>query len=129
VLGYAYAAVEGYDYMALRGSAGVLQDVIVDPKHRGRGLGRLLFEAMLTFFRSRGVPRVLLLTARSERGGARTLCERGVPPDDDRNCEQNYSFGSMRNVQRSFWCLLGVYYGRAPERLKRIRETLEKFLK
>jgi hypothetical protein len=32
VIGYAYAAVEGYDYMALRGPAGVLHDVIVDPE-------------------------------------------------------------------------------------------------
>ena len=32
------------------------------------------------------------------------------------------------NDQRYFWCLFGVYYWRAPERLKRIRETLEKFL-
>src|ERR1700730_11874301 len=37
VIGYAYAAVEGYDYMALRGPAGVLHDVIVDPEHRRRG--------------------------------------------------------------------------------------------
>ena len=33
VIGYAYAAVEGYDYMALRGPAGVLHDIIVAPKH------------------------------------------------------------------------------------------------
>src|SRR5438309_797258 len=31
VLGYTYATLEGYDYMALRGPAGVLQDIIVDP--------------------------------------------------------------------------------------------------
>lgn len=63
VIGYAYAAIEGYDYMALRGPAGVLHDVIVDPEHRGRGIGRLLIEAALAFFASRGVPRVVLSTA------------------------------------------------------------------
>jgi ribosomal protein S18 acetylase RimI-like enzyme len=63
VVGYAYAAVEGYDYMALRGPAGVLHDVIVDPKHRGCGVGRLLVDAMLAFLSSRGVPRVVLSTA------------------------------------------------------------------
>lgn len=63
VVGYAFAAVEGYDYMALRGPAGVLHDVIVDPEHRGRGVGRLLLDATLAFFRSRGVPRVVLWTA------------------------------------------------------------------
>src|SRR5918997_103841 len=63
VIGYAYAAVEGYDYMALRGPAGVLHDVIVDPEHRGRGVGRLLLNAALEFLRSRRVPRVVLSTA------------------------------------------------------------------
>lgn len=63
VVGYAYAAVEGYDYMELRGPAGVLHDIIVDPKHRGHGVGRMLVTAMLALFRSRGVPRVVLSTA------------------------------------------------------------------
>ncbi len=63
VVGYAFAAVEGYDYMALRGPAGVLHDLIVAPEHRGRGVGRLLLEAALAYFRSRGVPRVVLATA------------------------------------------------------------------
>jgi ribosomal protein S18 acetylase RimI-like enzyme len=63
VIGYAYAAVEGYDYMALRGPAGVLHDVVVDPVHRGRGMGRLLLHATLEFLRSRGAPRVVLSTA------------------------------------------------------------------
>ncbi len=30
VLGYTYAAVEGYDYMALRGPAGLLHDIVVE---------------------------------------------------------------------------------------------------
>jgi hypothetical protein len=35
VIGYAYAAIEGYNYMVLRGPAGILHDIIVDPEHRG----------------------------------------------------------------------------------------------
>ena len=31
VIGYSYAAVEGADYMSLRGPAGVMHDIIVDP--------------------------------------------------------------------------------------------------
>lgn len=71
VIGYAYAAVEGYDYMALRGPAGVLHDVIVEPEHRGRGVGRLLLEAALEFFMSRGVPRVVLSTAERNEAAQR----------------------------------------------------------
>jgi len=63
VIGYAYAAVEGYDYMALRGPAGVLHDLVVDPEHRGRGVGRQLLDATLAYLRSRGAPRVILWTA------------------------------------------------------------------
>jgi ribosomal protein S18 acetylase RimI-like enzyme len=68
VIGYAYAAVEGFDYMALRGPAGVLHDIVVEPEHRGRGVGRRLLRAALAFLQARGAPRVVLSTA--ERNGA-----------------------------------------------------------
>src|SRR5919204_4041028 len=58
VIGYAYAALEGYDYMALRGPAGVLHDILVDPGYRGRGVGGLLLDATLAALRARGAPRV-----------------------------------------------------------------------
>ena len=71
VIGYAYAAVEGYDYMSLRGPAGVLHDIVVDPEYRRRGVGGLLLQAVLEFLRSRGAPRVVLSTAeRNEAGQA-----------------------------------------------------------
>lgn len=77
VIGYAYAVVEGYDYMALRGPAGVLHDLIIDPEHRGRGVGLLLLDAALQFFRSRGVPRVLLSTAERNEGAQRLFTRMG----------------------------------------------------
>jgi ribosomal protein S18 acetylase RimI-like enzyme len=77
VVGYAYAAVEGYDYMALRGPAGVLHDIIVDPEHRSRGVGRLLLEAALEFFRSRGVPQVVLSTAERNEAAQRLFASMG----------------------------------------------------
>jgi ribosomal protein S18 acetylase RimI-like enzyme len=77
MIGYAYAAVEGYDYMALRGPAGVLHDVIVDPEHRGRGVGRLLIDASLGFFRSRCVPRVVLQTAERNEAAQRLFASMG----------------------------------------------------
>jgi ribosomal protein S18 acetylase RimI-like enzyme len=77
VIGYAFAAVEGYDYMALRGPAGVLQDIIVDPEHRGRGVGRLHIDATLEFFRSRSVPRVVLSTAEQNEAAQRLFASMG----------------------------------------------------
>ncbi len=63
VIGYAYAGVEGMDYMALRGPAGVLYDIVVDPAYRGRGIGRTLLDATLGELAARGAPRAVLSTA------------------------------------------------------------------
>jgi ribosomal protein S18 acetylase RimI-like enzyme len=63
VIGYAYAGLEGHDYMALRGPAGALYDIVVDPKHRRRGAGRMLLDGVLAFLKERGAPRVVLSTA------------------------------------------------------------------
>jgi ribosomal protein S18 acetylase RimI-like enzyme len=77
VIGYAYAAVEGYDYMALRGPAGVLHDVIVDPEHRGRGVGRQLLDATFAYLKSRGAPRVILWTAVQNEAAQRLFASAG----------------------------------------------------
>jgi len=63
VAGYAYATVEGSDYMALRGPAGVLQDLVVDPGHRRQGIGTALLDASIAALAKRGAPRVVLFTA------------------------------------------------------------------
>jgi ribosomal protein S18 acetylase RimI-like enzyme len=77
VLGYTYAGVEGYDYMALRGPAGVVYDIIVDPEYRGRGIGRLLLDATLAFLESRGAPRVVLSTAAQNEPAQRLFARVG----------------------------------------------------
>jgi ribosomal protein S18 acetylase RimI-like enzyme len=63
VIGYTYAGVEGTDYMSLRGPAGVLYDIVVDPAHRKHGVGRMLLDATLEALKARGAPRVVLSTA------------------------------------------------------------------
>jgi ribosomal protein S18 acetylase RimI-like enzyme len=63
ILGYTYAGVEGNDYMSLRGPAGALYDIVVDPAHRRQGVGRMLLDATLDALKARGVPRVVLSTA------------------------------------------------------------------
>lgn len=75
VIGYVFGAVEGYDYLSLRGPAGVVHDVIVDPHHRGNGVGRLLLAEILAVFKSRKAPRVVLSTA-EQNSGAQRLFER-----------------------------------------------------
>ncbi len=63
MIGYTYAGVEGTDYMALRGPAGALYDIVVDPAHRKQGVGRMLLDATLEALRAKGAPRVVLSTA------------------------------------------------------------------
>lgn len=63
VVGYVYAGVEGHDYMSLRGPAGVVHDLFVDERFRGRGIARALLEHVLAELHARGVPRVVLSTA------------------------------------------------------------------
>lgn len=62
-VGYAFGGMEGNDYMALRGPAGVLYDLVVDPAHRRQGVGSALMEAALDALGKLGAPRVLLFTA------------------------------------------------------------------
>ena len=77
VLGYTYAGVEGYDYMALRGPAGALYDIVVDPAHRGHGVGRMLLDATLAALEARGAPRVVLSTAEQNEPAQRLFARAG----------------------------------------------------
>lgn len=63
VVGYAWSGVEGFDYMALRGPAGALYDIIVDPAHRAHHIGRRLLDATIAELETRKVPRIVLSTA------------------------------------------------------------------
>ncbi len=80
VLGYTYAGVEGYDYMALRGPAGALYDIVVDPAERGQGVGGLLLRATLAELAARGVPRVVLSTAVQNESAQRLFAGAGFRP-------------------------------------------------
>ena len=77
VVGYTYAGVEGADYMSLRGPAGVLYDIVVDPEHRGHGVGRMLLDATIAALAVRGVPRVVLSTAERNEAAQRLFARAG----------------------------------------------------
>ncbi|MFS8049642.1 N-acetyltransferase family protein [Rhizobium sp. BR 314] len=75
IIGYVYATLEGPDYMALRGPAGVIHDLFVDPQRRREGDGRRLLEQAVTMLAGKGAPQVVLSTA-YKNNGAQALFER-----------------------------------------------------
>ena len=77
VVGYTYAGVEGTDYMSLRGPAGVLYDIVVDPAHREQGVGRMLLDATLAALKAKGAPRVVLSTAERNEPAQRLFARAG----------------------------------------------------
>jgi ribosomal protein S18 acetylase RimI-like enzyme len=77
VAGYAYATMEGNDYMALRGPAGVLQDLVVDPDHRRQGIGTALLDASIDALARLGAPRVVLFTAEKNDGAQAMFARAG----------------------------------------------------
>jgi ribosomal protein S18 acetylase RimI-like enzyme len=80
VIGYTYAAIEGPDWMSLRGPAGVLHDIVVDPAARGQGIGRLLLEATIAALEARRVPRIVLSTAARNEAAQRMFARAGFRP-------------------------------------------------
>lgn len=77
VVGYTYSGVEGRDYMSLRGPAGVLYDIVVDPAHRGRGVGQILLDATISELAARGSPQVVLSTAERNETAQRLFARAG----------------------------------------------------
>jgi ribosomal protein S18 acetylase RimI-like enzyme len=77
VVAYVYAGLEGTDYMALRGPAGALYDIIVDPENRGEGVGRQLLDAVLHELARKGAPRVVLSTADRNEPAQRLFARAG----------------------------------------------------
>jgi ribosomal protein S18 acetylase RimI-like enzyme len=76
-VGYAYAGIEGVDYMSLRGPAGVLYDIVVDPAHRAQGIGRRILDAVFTILGARGAPRLVLATAEKNDAAQRLFASAG----------------------------------------------------
>jgi ribosomal protein S18 acetylase RimI-like enzyme len=80
VIGYVYAGLEGLDYMALRGPAGALYDIVVDPRRRRGGVGRALLDAAVAALRALGAPQVVLSTAEGNLAAQRLFQSAGFRP-------------------------------------------------
>ena len=77
VVGYVFGGVEGADYMVLRGPAGAVYDLVVDPGHRRQGIGRMLMHAALSELSRRGAPRAVLSTAEKNASAQRLFEQEG----------------------------------------------------
>jgi GNAT superfamily N-acetyltransferase len=63
IVGYVYAGVAPQSWKELREQAGFIHDVLVAPEAQRHGIARALIEAACDWFRSVGMPRVVLWTA------------------------------------------------------------------
>jgi ribosomal protein S18 acetylase RimI-like enzyme len=77
VIGYTFAAMEGYDYKSLRGPAALLHDILVDPDHRDRGVGSRLLDETLSLLQSRGARQIVLSTAERNESAQRLFARMG----------------------------------------------------
>ena len=66
--------------MSLRGPAGVIQDLIVDPAFRGRGVGRQLLDAAIAALTARGAPQIVLSTAARNETAQHLFASAGFRP-------------------------------------------------
>jgi ribosomal protein S18 acetylase RimI-like enzyme len=80
VVGYAYGALEGQDWMILRGPAGAVYDLVVDPERRRGGVGRRLLEAIVERLRELGAPRIVLSAAYRNETAQRLFTSAGFRP-------------------------------------------------
>lgn len=63
IAGYAYATLESRDWNDLLDACGKLNDLFVAAEARRRGVARALVNETLAWFRERGAPRAVLLSA------------------------------------------------------------------
>jgi ribosomal protein S18 acetylase RimI-like enzyme len=78
--GYAYAGLEGPDYMALRGPAGVIHDIFVDESRRRQGIGRALLCTCVDRLFELGATQIVLSMAHQNSEGQRLFGSLGFSP-------------------------------------------------
>jgi ribosomal protein S18 acetylase RimI-like enzyme len=101
VRGYTFATIEGFDYMTLRGPAGILNDILIDPAYRGHGIGQLLLDATIAAIKARGVPRVVLWVASANERAQALFARAGFRPTMlEMTCELTESRFTTRAAPR-----------------------------
>ena len=77
VAGYVYATLEDRSWRELRDACGYIEDIVVRDTARRGGVATLLMNAAMDWLRSRGAPRVLLLSATPNAGAQELFSRRG----------------------------------------------------
>jgi ribosomal protein S18 acetylase RimI-like enzyme len=80
VVGYAYGRLEPRDWNSLREACGLGIDVIVEPRHRGAGLGTRLVEALGAALAARGAPSMVIEVAARNPRARRAFAGMGFRP-------------------------------------------------
>ncbi len=80
VVGYTYAGLEGSDWLTLRGPAGVIYDLMVDPERRRQGIGRRLLTDTIAALENLGAPQVQLSTAEPNAMAQQLFASTGFRP-------------------------------------------------
>ena len=77
IAGYVYAGLEPMSWKELRGAAGFIHDVAVDPGVRRQGIAAALLEAAIEWLQEQGAPRVMLWTAEPNTEAQRLFARLG----------------------------------------------------
>jgi ribosomal protein S18 acetylase RimI-like enzyme len=77
IAGYVYAGLEPQSWKELRGPAGFIHDIVVEPESRNSGAGTALMEAAIAWLKERGAPRVILWTADGNADAQRLFARLG----------------------------------------------------
>lgn len=97
LLGYVYAGLEPASWKELRGPAGFIHDLLVEPPARGQGVAKRLLAAAAAWLEQRGAPRLVLWTAHHNDAARRLFAGLGFRPtmvemtrevDDERGAPQ-----------------------------------------
>ena len=75
--GYVYATLEGRSWRELRDACGYIEDIVVAETARRSGVATMLMDAAFEWMRSRGAPRVLLMTATPNTGAQELFARLG----------------------------------------------------
>jgi len=78
--GYVYATLEDRSWRELRDACGYIEDIVVGETARRSGVATLLMNAAFEWLRTRGAPRVLLLTATANTGAQELFTRLGFRP-------------------------------------------------